>query len=274
MECSEPGAIHDEELFAYLGGETVRPAVVQHLASCQYCSSRLATYQQMDHKLLKNLFRWDCPSNQTLGEYQLGMLSTRHAAAISKHLHICPLCAAEVTMLAQFLANDPMLEPAPIPQVRVAVRPASNNHHSVQEAIRAFDQWREQSREGVRRIVASLVPPQPRVAQQRDVTAQTAEWPRRYIAEDMNISLQVEQGANRKDPVQLIGFVMRNGISLDALQGTPVQLSSSSQTVYVQNIDDLGNFVFPSVTPETYTLEIQFPEGTVVIEQLTVTAQN
>jgi hypothetical protein len=275
MECSEPGAIRDEELFAYLGGEKVRPAVVQHLAMCAYCSSRLATYQRMDQTLLKNLYRWDCPSNQMLGEYQLGMLSGREAAAISRHLNICPLCAAEVTALAQFLANDPMLvEPVPLPQVRVAVRPAANNHHVVHNVRNALDQLREQSREGVRRILAVLEPPQPRLAWERTQTPtpQALEWPRRYTAEDMQISLQVEQGANRKDALQLIGFVMRKGTTLDALQGTPVQLFSSAQAISMQNIDELGNFIFPAVTPATYRLEIQLSEGIVVIDQLTLMA--
>ena len=32
MECSEPGTIRDEELWAYLAGELVRPTVQRHLA--------------------------------------------------------------------------------------------------------------------------------------------------------------------------------------------------------------------------------------------------
>lgn len=269
MECSEPGAIRDEELFAYLGGEKVRPAVVQHLTGCAYCSSRLATYQQMDQTLSKNLYRWDCPSNQELGEYQLGLLERREAVTISRHLSQCPLCAAEVTALAQFLANDPMLaQPVPMPRVRVAVRPTANNHHVVQGVKTALDQLREQAREGTRRILATLVPSQPPL----NWTRGQPLVPLRYTAEDMHISLLVEQGANRKDPLQLIGFVMRTGTTLDALQGTPVQLVSSAQAISIQNVDDLGNFIFPAVTPATYTLEIQFPEGTVVIDPLTVAA--
>ena len=42
MECLEPGAIHDEELLAYLAGEKVRRPVEQHLTMCQYCANRLA----------------------------------------------------------------------------------------------------------------------------------------------------------------------------------------------------------------------------------------
>ncbi len=274
MECSEPGAIRDEELLAYLGGEKVRPAVGQHLAGCQYCASRLAAYQRMDQKLTKTLYRWDCPPNQQLGEYQLGLLSKIEMVTVQQHLSTCVLCTAEVAALNQFLANDPMLaEPVTLPQVRVAVRPATNNHRPVQEAKRVLEQLVEQSQEGMRRIVAMLIPPAPRLGVVRGAEAQTSSWPRKYAAENMQISLQLASGLHRHDALQLIGFVTRDGASLQALEGTPVRLSSTAQAVYLQNIDDLGNFVFPTVEPATYTLEMQFPEGMVVIEQIAVTAE-
>lgn len=271
MECIEPGAVRDEELFAYLGGEKVRPAVLQHLTNCQYCASRLANYQQMERALNQKLYRWDCPPSQLLGEYQLGLLSSQQAAEVRNHLATCVLCMAEVTSLATFLANDPMLVEAPMPQVRMAVRPASNNHHPVQEVKRTIEQVREQAHEGVRRIIATFIPPQPRLAFQRDTLSEALAWPRRYAAEDTSISLQVEREPGRKDGLQLIGFVTCKGKGLDALQGISAQLSSSAQTVYTQKVDELGNFVFSALAPATYTLELHLPEGIVVIDQLAVT---
>src|SRR2546428_5460597 len=129
MECSKPGAIRKEELLAYLAGEKVRPVVKQHLASCQYCSSQLATYQRMERTLLRKLYRWDCPPNQVLGEYQLGLLSNEHATAVKLHLSSCVLCAVEMATLSQFLANEP------VHVERVSVQPFSpNNHHTPKEA--------------------------------------------------------------------------------------------------------------------------------------------
>ena len=273
MECSKPGAIRDEELFAFLVGEEVRPTVRQHLASCEYCSSRLATYRKMELKLINKLYRWDCPSNHVLGEYQLGMLSSDLATSIRHHVQACVLCAAEVATLSQFLANDPMLA-EPVPHIAVAVRPSHNNHHPVQEVQRVLDDLIDRSYAGVRRIIATLVPPQPGLAFQRSVEQQLSTWPRRYQAEDMSISIQVGQDAQRRDAVQLIGLVTRKGASLEALQGTPVQLLSQAHTAYIQQIDDLGNFVFSSVAPATYSLELQFPEGIVVIDQLTLTSHD
>jgi hypothetical protein len=274
MVCSKPGTIRSEELLAYLAGEKVRPAVKQHLASCQYCLSQLAAYQRMERTLIKKLYRWDCPPNQILGEYQLGLLSNEQAAPVREHLDQCVLCAAEVTALNEFLANDPMLveRVAAAPQSVPALAAAHNKHRPVQDALHVLDLLHERARAGLRRIVARLLPPQPQLA--LGVRGSQAVWPRRYAAEDVSIDVQLERAPNPKDALQLIGFVTRKGMTLNALQGTSVQLSSQAQTVYTQTIDELGNFVFSLIIPATYTLEVLFPDGVVVIEQLPVTVQD
>ena len=108
MYCSEPGAIRDEELLAYLEGEKVRSAVESHLAHCQCCSAQLANYQQIERKLISKLYRRDCPSNQILGEYHLGLLSKQLAAQIKGHLNSCVLCASEMAILIEYLTNNPL----------------------------------------------------------------------------------------------------------------------------------------------------------------------
>ena len=271
MECSTPGTIRDEELLAYLAGERVRPAVEQHLGECRRCSAQLAEYRRLERALVSRLYRWDCPSNLTLGEYQLGLLDTEHATAVKLHLNQCVLCAAELGTLTEFLAGDPML----VERAPVSVRPSPLNNHrpAAQEVKDIVDSLVDRSRQQVRRIKAILLPPQPRFAYQRNV-AQPSVWPRRYTAEDVSISIQVERGIGRGEALQLIGFVTRKGAGLEALQGVPVLLSTPAETVHAQNIDELGNFVFASLSPATYTLELQFPENTIVIEQLPVALQD
>jgi hypothetical protein len=271
MECSEPGAIRDEELLAYLAEEEVRPAVRQHLARCQYCSARLAEYRRMELTLTSKLYRWDCPPAQILGEYQLGLLSKEIAAAVRLHLGMCVNCAAEVTALSGFLAGDPMLvERSQVSQVLV---PSSQNHRqSVQGAKATLDRLIDASGTGVRRVIATLLPSPQRLAFQRGGANEV--WPRRYTAEDLNISIQVEPGTSRRDSLQLIGFVTRPGSTLEALKGIPVLLSSAANTIYTQNVDELGNFVFTSISPATYTLELQLPESTIVIDSLPVAFQD
>jgi anti-sigma factor RsiW len=276
MECSEPGAIRDEELLAYSAGERVRPAVAEHLTHCERCAAQLAAYQRMELRLSGKLHRWDCPSPQVLGEYQLGMLDQQQAAAINNHLRACMRCAAEVATLMEFLAHDPWLvEQAPAPQPHSVVQPSSlNNHISTQRVKQTLRQLGDQAHGEVRRIIATLLPAQPRLAYQRDAAQQTATWPRRYAAADLSISLQLESSPDRRNTLQLIGFVTRKGATLEALQGTPVQLSSSTHVVFTQQIDELGNFVFSALAPATYTLELHFADTIIFIDQLPVTVQD
>jgi len=279
MECSEPGAIRDEELLAYMDGAKVRPAVLAHLARCQYCSSQLAAYQRIDRKLTQRLYRWDCPTNQILGEYQLGLLSGEQAAEVQDHLTRCALCAAEVVILTNFMANDPLIVSPVLISQQVANH--AHNSHSVHEAKQMVEQWRTQGIASVRRIVATLLSTQPRLAYQRDVMDATAQWPRRYSAEGLTISLQVErtpQHAHQRGSLQLLGFVTSDGKALEDLQGTSVLLSSQTKVgderdlaVRSQVIDDLGNFLFSALEPDTYVLEFQLPERVVAIEQLSLT---
>ncbi len=279
MECSEPGAIRDEELLAYLAGEKVRPLVVQHLARCQRCTSQLAAYERIERTLTSKLYRFDCPPSQVLGEYQLGLLSKELTAAVNNHLSICTLCSAEVATLTEFLANEQVFaQPAVARDMSAQTSSPNNNHRTAQGAKSILERLQNSANTGARRIIATLLPPQPRLAFQRDTT-RLAVWPRRYMAEDVSISVQVERDASQRDSLQLIGFVTRQGKSLDILQGTQVLLTSQAAEVsldgtqYTQEIDELGNFVFSSIVPTTYTLELQLPGSNVVIEQLPVTLQ-
>jgi hypothetical protein len=262
MECSEPGAIRDEDLIAYLSGDNVRPSVAQHIATCQSCSSRLASYQQVDHALANTLFRYDCPPSHMLGEYYLNVLSKAQSGLVKNHLRICEFCTAEVAQLSGFLAGDPRLvERAPV---------AHNSHSRSQEIKQATRLIREQASTGIRRIAAILVPQQSGLAFQRNASQLAALWPRRYNAEDVSIAVQVERSSTNNDALQVLGIVSRKDTLLEALEGTPVHLISGTTTAYSLSIDDLGNFLFPSVSPATYTLELHFPSGIVVIDQLPV----
>lgn len=272
MECSEPGLVRDEELLAYLAGERVRPVVQQHLAHCPRCSARLADYRRLELSLLSKLYRWDCPPNQMLGEYQLGLLDAETALVVGLHLQTCVSCSAELSALGEFLAGDPMLVEQP--GRLFAPEAAQNNHYAQQQEVgAALNRLLDRSGSSARRIIATLLPPRPRLAYQRN-TAPSTLWPRRYTAEDFSISLQVERETGRPDSLQLIGFVTRKDAALEALRGMPVLLSSQAETVSAQNVDELGNFVFSSLVPATYTLELQSSDGIIVIEHISLEAQD
>nr|BBH92458.1 hypothetical protein KTA_06570 [Thermogemmatispora argillosa] len=307
MECRQRGAISDEEMLAYLAGEEVRPAVLEHLATCPTCATRVESYRRLELTLLQSLYRWDCPPAQVLGEYYLGLLNKEVAVAVRFHLATCQHCTGELAVLSHFLAAETQLaEASPLSELDLAElelaaslaleqaeEASAEAEADTGEALPWPSSWPlddgpsqarslaaarpgraslgEQMASGARRIVATLLAPQPRLAYQRDLApTEQAEalWPRRYSAEDFSISLHVEHGSSHQDGLELIGFVTRKGTALEALQGTPVRLTAASGAVRSGKIDELGNFLFSALAPETYTLELQFPEGTVVIESL------
>jgi hypothetical protein len=224
----------------------------------------------MERKLIHKLYRFDCPPSLMLGEYQLGVLDGPAVIQVQNHLSRCELCRAEIAALNVFLAQTLPVELSPVEAQSGAT---AYNRQPVQAARRVWERLQGQAQESVRRVVAALLPPQPRTAYLRDATQQSAEWPRRYEGEDVNISLQLEQNPGRDNTLQLIGFVKRDGMPLPGLAGTPVQLSSSAQETYTQQIDDLGNFIFAALAPAMYTLEVQFSDKVVAIEQLVISAQ-
>ncbi|GCE28236.1 hypothetical protein KDA_37200 [Dictyobacter alpinus] len=273
MECSEPGAIRNEELIAYLEGEKVRPAVVEHLARCQKCSFQLASYRQVEGKLTRRLYRWDCPPNQVLGEYLLGMLDGNVASSVQLHLHMCVLCSAEMAILTNFMAVEPLVY-APVAAGQEVGQPAVPvSEQPLQEIKRTIEQVRDQAASGIRRIAALLLPPQPGLAYQRSAGGQDLNWPRNYMADDVMISLQLEHSPKSRGALQLIGFVTRQGTAVNALQGTTARLLTDAGVVQTQHIDELGNVIFSALDPATYTMEVQLPEGIVVVDQLPLNKQ-
>jgi len=260
MECSEPGIIRDEELFAYLAGEEVRPAVTQHLAHCPYCSSQLAVYQRMEQNLLKRLYRYDCPSSLVLGDYQLGLLDAPASEQIARHLESCVHCAHELATLGVFLQQE-----AP---VHVEQASTSSNHRHSRHRPPSLQQTVANN---VQRIMAVLLPPLPRPALVREAAQSASSWPRRYEAQDIHIVLQLEEMPGQNLAFQLIGFVTRDNTTLQALQGIQVRLSSASRVIYTQQVDDLGNFIFSPLSPALYEMELCFPDRVVVVDQLEIT---
>jgi hypothetical protein len=252
-----------------------------------------------------------CPEWADLLALRQESLSPAECAALDAHVMECPACAAtraDYLRLIAHLRSAPELTIQPLPGLALHLRDdeqdtgvkwkqereAVAHARTVRRPVRAFltglavaslifashvlHSLHEWARAGhrlsadLRRIVARLLPPQSQLA--LGVRGSQAVWPRRYTAEDVSIDVQLERAANPKDTLQLIGFVTRKGVTVKTLQGTAVHLSSHAQTVYTQTIDELGNFVFSPIIPATYTLEVLFPDGIVVIEQLLVTAQD
>lgn len=242
MECIAPDEIAEEQLLAYADGEA-DSATVDHIRRCAYCAERARAYAT-DQQILRALFhRVECPDAHTLGEYHLGLLSATEQAAIDDHLAVCSACAVEVADLEHFL-QDVLTTPAPSSPSRQ-----------------------------LKRLVARLVPPAPGSAAQRPAFAfrgASAAPADVYRAEDIKLVVGLEADGLRAGRKMLLGFTTREGQPLVSLTGAQVQLRRRGATVAVEQVDDLGNFVFSGLTSGEYELALVTGQERVVVETIVV----
>jgi len=236
-----PGAVSPEDLLAYVDGEA--PAnIVAHVRTCPTCTEEAAAYAQLRSRLSRALYRFDCPPPQALGEYDLGMVSPEERSAIAAHVWGCVRCTDELTQLRGFLATELMPTGLAVGTAGVI--------------------------EGVRRVLATLVPPPaPAFAGLRGAGDEAA-WT--YQAEGLTINLVLNAGANgRRGRQSLAGLVFGDGapgLPTDA-RATLVDAAGTSRTT---EIDDLGNFTFDDVDSDVYRLEVLLGDRVVVVEGLQV----
>lgn len=111
MTCSFPPELTEDQISAALDG-SADDQIQSHLAQCPGCSARLQTARATEGRLHKLLFRWDCPSSHTLGDYALELLPEADMQAVRTHLQTCPRCQAEMVALNRFMEMDFPAEPA------------------------------------------------------------------------------------------------------------------------------------------------------------------
>ena len=135
LSCSLPPPLSPDQLSAALDG-AADPGVIAHLAQCASCAARLETARLAENDLRRQLFRWDCPTPQQLGDFQQGLLAQSEAAVMAQHLEQCALCARELRDLNEFLAAPPQAQPVAQPQRRR--RPATLGERVAQLLPRTF----------------------------------------------------------------------------------------------------------------------------------------
>jgi hypothetical protein len=242
MKCIAPNEISDERLFAYANGEG-DPASLDHIHRCPCCAEEARAIDR-DQSAFRTLFyRAECPDVHTLGEFHLGLVTADERAAIKSHLRICSECASEIDNLEHFLQSVP-IDPAlaPIPRQ-------------------------------LNRMIARLTPAFPGSANQQPVPAfrGAATAPADlYLAEDIKVVVGLEADGLRAGRKMLLGFAAREGKPLESLSGAHVQLNHRGRTVAMEQVDMLGNFVFPDLTSGEYELLLFTDQEQVVIEAIVI----
>lgn len=242
MECIAPDEITEDQLAAYVDGEA-DSVLLDHLRRCPYCAERVRAYAR-DMFVLRALFyRIECPDAHTLGEYHLGLLSPDDQATFETHLTTCVMCATELADLDHFLqevksTTATSLPLAPLKRLvaRVVSPPSAPSAQPLAFALRG----------------ASAVPPT------------------LYQAEDIKLVAGLESDGVHAGRKLLLGFTMRQGEPLMSLTGAKVQLRRSGMTVAVEQVDDLGNFVFSDLTSGQYELVLLTEKEQVIVETIEV----
>jgi hypothetical protein len=115
--------------------------------------------------------------------------------------------------------------------------------------------------EQARRVIASLLSPRPGLAGGLAGLRGTPDTAtRQYQADDVTVTLD-SGGAG-----SLVGLVTAE----TGLSGAAVRLLAHNQAVATATLDALGNFEIEGVPSGAYTLELELPQRTIVIEQLPI----
>lgn len=121
MKCITSPALDDTKIVSYVEGEA-DDAVVAHIKECPFCSERANQWTLLQNRLMKQLYRFSCPTSLELGDYHLGLLPASQKMIVAQHVRECPLCRQEVAELEDFLAgevtNDGLLSTAKVLMAR------------------------------------------------------------------------------------------------------------------------------------------------------------
>jgi hypothetical protein len=188
--------------------------------------------EDFERDLRRTLYRFDCPDAQTLGDYQLELLDPEERTRIAAHAVDCDECRDELQTLRAFLAMPTLVADSPLARMR--------------------------------RFVATLFTPAPGLAYGGLRGAQN-DSTRVFEANDVTISVGRAQASG-----SLLGLVVAAGQVPDSLHGREVRLLPREGPVLRTRLDDLGNFEFTQVAAGRYALEVELPDGVVVIEELRV----
>jgi anti-sigma factor RsiW len=236
MTCIDPGAATPEDLLAYADGDAP-PTIVEHIRACPACAAVAAGYAATQRRLRRSLYRFDCPSPQELGDYELGLLPPTERTRVAAHVVACPPCADELRTLRDFLASEPA----------ELTRPAAGT---------------------LRRLVATLLAPAPGTAYAGlrgadDATAQT------YQAGGVTIALDT-QFDPRRGRGALAGLLWHEDPAAADLAGAAATLLAPDGATRTTALDDVGNFAFDDLAPGRYQVEVTLGDQLVTIPELRI----
>ena len=185
------------------------------------------------------LYRFDCPSPLTIGEYVLDLLEPSQRTALASHVLECNHCAEELRETRGFMATELVVQrPGPVQQLR--------------------------------RVFATLF--EPAVQAYSMARGSDPSGGAEYRAGAVKIVIGAVRG-KRRGTVAVDGLILHDFYAAETLADRQVMLTPAAQLdAYVTRTDDLGGFAFEDVAEGTYSLEVTLSEEVVVVEDVHVSS--
>ncbi len=233
---------NERELEQVLAGEAAAE-VEQHVLVCSMCRQRIVELAREEAFLMQVLLRAVCPDSLELGEWVAGLLPAERAQDIRRHVDECPHCREEAALLREVLTFS-------------SQEPVSSTVANKAKRL-------------VARLLSSPSLPGTLPGEVLFALRGTPAGGWQYQAGTLLVTLDVERAAPAD--YTLFGLVVSDAEQIGRFEGTRVCLKEKggAEVCSVQ-VDDLDTFVFASLSPGTYTLEIETEEGIVVIEDVKV----
>ena len=248
MSCSRIPPLSDFELLVALDGEA-DPEVTMHFAHCPDCRARAGQLQKLQDGLIQRLYRADCPSSLDIGEYHFGLLATKKAAAIEKHLTACLFCVNEQRLLADFLP-----EPS-LTTISDLIAPLKKTMQVLKARLMGG-------------FSASGLAGQPALAPVLSGLRGAADGPLMYEVEGAQVMAEVFDDDAHPGRKSILGL-LTGTYQVNSFQAYLWQEARYHATVHV---DDLGNFTIDNLTPGDYSLILSGPDLEIHLEDLPVRA--
>lgn len=239
--CIAPHEIQEGDLLAYLD-DAASSEVTEHIARCPACATEAIELQTVRALMTSALYRDGCPSPDTLLQYQNGLLSRSEQRQVKDHIVTCAECRrelAELSVTVTFLATE------------------------TGETL--IERLKESGRE---LLQATMLPPSPKFA---PTFRGAAQWQRAYQAGTYQIIIGIVPPVATEKTRQIEGQVLPQENVLAAQIEGEVQLIQEGKMSASDTVDELGFFALEDIPLGRYTLELELPEVTVLIEDFSVT---
>lgn len=199
---------------------------------------RLQQLAREEATLRAALYRATCPDSLTLGEYLLKTLSSQRKHSIAEHLEQCPHCRNELVIIDDFLqATAADIDFGILERARILVArliPQFEAGETAPQGLAAFASVRGRE-----------------------------EGPLLYEAEDVQISLEIEDDPRKPGRRTVLGLVLGAGAA-----GWRAELRQGDLPLEISRVDELGNFVLAEISPATYDLILRGPNVEIHLKEL------